>query len=89
MLTVILSLQEEPVNGELLAGCSLPLEVDTDEKQDQKATINNSFSSKTKPAGTLRGSWTLIHLSPLTVITPSPPSAAIPILCYIDLVKLA
>lgn len=70
MLTVTLSLQEEPVNGELLAGCSLPLEVDTDEKQDQKATINNSFSSKTKPAGTLGGSWTLIHLSPLTVIPP-------------------
>lgn len=51
--TVQPSPQEKPVNGELLACCSLPLEVDTDEKQDQKATINNSFCSKTKPAGTL------------------------------------
>lgn len=32
---------------------ALPLEVDTDEKHDQKATVNNSFCSKTKPAGPL------------------------------------
>lgn len=67
------TLQEELVNGELLAGCSLPLEVDTGEKQVQKATINNSFRSKTKPAGTLGGSWALIHLSPLTVTPPHTP----------------
>lgn len=75
MLTVAPSRREEPVNGELFAGCSLPLKVDTDEKQDQKATINNSFCSKTKPAGTLGvgGRWTLIHLSPLTVIAPPRP----------------
>jgi len=27
--------------------------VDSDEKHDQKATVNNSFCSKTKPAGPL------------------------------------
>lgn len=53
MLTFLPSLQKEPVNGNLSSQCSLPLEVDTDEKQDQKATVNNSFHSKTKPAGPL------------------------------------
>lgn len=50
---VPLSRWKEPVNGDLSAQHSLPLEVDTDEKHDQKATINNSFCSKTKPAGPL------------------------------------
>lgn len=52
-LTVLLSQCNEPVNGDLSAQHSLPLEVDNDEKQDQKATVNNSFCSKTKPAGPL------------------------------------
>lgn len=47
------SLWKEPVNGDLSSQRSLPLEVDTDEKHDQKATVNNSFCSKTKPAGPL------------------------------------
>lgn len=75
-LTATLSIQKEPVNGGLLAGCSLPLEVDTDEKQDQKATINNSFCSKTKPAGTLGGGagrWFTFHCLPLH--PPCPPDS--------------
>lgn len=51
--TVVPSLWKEPVNGDLSSQRSLPLEVDTDEKHDQKATVNNSFCSKTKPAGPL------------------------------------
>ena len=53
MVTVLLSTWKEPVNKELSAQCSLPLQVETDEKQDQKANVNNSFCSKTKPAGPL------------------------------------
>lgn len=46
-------MNKEPVDGDLSAQCSLPLEVDTDEKYNQKAAVNNSFCSKTKPAGPL------------------------------------
>lgn len=69
----MLSLWKEPVNGDLSSQRSLPLEVDTDEKHDQKATVNNSFCSKTKPAGPLGnkgGGWFTFHCLPASLPPP-------------------
>lgn len=72
------------------ACCSLPLEVDTDEKQDQKATINNSIWSKQSQQGHLLGGRMLDADSPFTAHSIPPlGSCKFQSLCYIYLVRPA